>query len=60
MTIGVSNMRGFLFGAFLGAFCTVYCLGAMPEPVNSYIDMGICKGAEVAGQELGMCMPEDE
>ena len=52
-------MRGFLFGAVLGAFVTVWYVGAMPEPVNSMLNDGVCKGAEMAEQDLDMCKPEE-
>ena len=52
-------MGGFIFGAILGAFVTVWCMGAMPEPVNSLLNDGVCSVAEMASQDLGMCAAED-
>ena len=46
-------MRGFLFGVVMGAFATVWGLGALPAPVESFLNGQVIKLGEMAGIDLG-------
>ena len=42
-------MRNFLFGVFLGAFGTVWAMGALPEPIENFLNDKLCHLATVVG-----------
>lgn len=42
-------MRNFLFGVFLGAFGTVWAMGALPEPIENFLNDKLCDLATVVG-----------
>ncbi len=46
-------MRGFLFGAVLGAFGMVWAMGALPEQVENFLNDKVCELAEMVGISPG-------
>ncbi len=46
---GVGIMRNFLFGVILGAFGMTWAMGALPEPVENFLNDKLCALASVVG-----------